>query len=374
MLLACRSGRLCVYSLPVSSLCGGLGSCGLLLSTGSRQTLHVEAHRFLRCCCGLQDLHQSLSEFLVGLTQNVSESSKMVMSLTSWLLKISVVWRAERFGVIMTPASIESTLASAGKNFFYIMWSTNTNKQLIMKVQLNTKLKKLRQFYFVEHLSTNLIFTGDRAYSFSPYLSASWSEDSPSSCDDDLPPPASFILVPPGSSSSSASSGVSPLCFKACTGRRENTDSSPVIAKLEPDKQTPENSGQQTTAWLCLWPSVKVYSNKCSEAHVHTLPLYEHTHTNTKTHFNSLGAERNTSIFVLLWQQVHLRHNTGWSDSPTYWMTSRNTSISLHSQTGCAVQWLLMSETDTDLSQTITFSDSFLSNRQHKMLNTDRSD
>lgn len=73
----------------------------------------------------------------------------------------------------MTPASIESTLASAGKNFFYIMWSTNTNKQLIMKVQLNTKLKKLRQFYFVEHLSTNLIFTGDRAYSFSPYLSGS---------------------------------------------------------------------------------------------------------------------------------------------------------------------------------------------------------
>lgn len=77
MLLACSvwSTRLSVNSLPGLSLCGGEGGCSLLPSAGSlMQTLHVEAHRFLRCCRGLQDVNQNLTEFLIGLTQDDSES------------------------------------------------------------------------------------------------------------------------------------------------------------------------------------------------------------------------------------------------------------------------------------------------------------
>lgn len=79
MLLACsmRSGRFCVNSLPGCSLCGGVGRCSLLYPTGGdTQTLHVEAHSFLRCCRSLQDVNQHLTKFFVGLTQDVSESSK----------------------------------------------------------------------------------------------------------------------------------------------------------------------------------------------------------------------------------------------------------------------------------------------------------
>lgn len=93
-------------------------------------------------------------------------------------------------------------------------------------------------------------------------------------------------------------------------------------------------------------------------AHTHTALVRAHTQTQRRTS-DSLGAERNTSIFVLLWQQVHLRHNTGWSNSPTYCTTSRNTSISLQSQTAlCRDYWwarLTLISVKQSLLQTVSW-------------------
>lgn len=45
-------------------------------------------------------------------------------------------------------------------------------------------------------------------------------------------------------------------------------------------------------------------------ARIQSALVHAHRHTQTQRRTsNSLGAERNTSIFVLLWQQVHLRHS-----------------------------------------------------------------
>lgn len=77
--LACsmRSGGPGRSSRPGCCRRGGFGRCSLLCSTESvTQTLHVEAHCFLCCRCCLQDVDQHLTEFLVGVTQNISKSSK----------------------------------------------------------------------------------------------------------------------------------------------------------------------------------------------------------------------------------------------------------------------------------------------------------
>ena len=55
------------------------------------------------------------------------------------------------------------------------------------------------------------------------------------------------------------------------------------------------------------------------------------THTQTQTQRRtslSLGAERNTTIFVLLWQQVHLSHI---DNSATSWENSINSALLLQS-------------------------------------------
>lgn len=79
MRLACckSSGGLGVGSGPGCRLRGGVGRCRRPPCAGGvAQTLHVEAHRFLRCCGGLQDVNQHPTEFLVCFTQVISESSK----------------------------------------------------------------------------------------------------------------------------------------------------------------------------------------------------------------------------------------------------------------------------------------------------------
>lgn len=91
--------------------CSMRSRCSLLPSTGGdTQTLHVEAHSFLRCCRSLQDFNQHVTKFLVGLTQDVSESSNSYvnsnrseeefLNICGVFQKQNVSWLTERLGPI----------------------------------------------------------------------------------------------------------------------------------------------------------------------------------------------------------------------------------------------------------------------------------
>lgn len=158
--------------------------------------------------------------------------------------------------------------------------------------------------------------------SFCHYLSVSVS-DSPSSCSNNLYPPVGFSL---GLSSSSTSSSWSSLFLKAWTGRRENTDSSPVMAKLLLDTKTAENS-QQWTMRLFVWPLVKVNSNKAEQGTLrHTAPLRAHRQTHKDALLTPLEHRETLLSLCCYGNRCTWGTETGRSDRSTCWENSRTTA------------------------------------------------